>query len=125
MKLAGFLFVMMLLTPSFCFAEDAAPVCPPQHVSVKGPEFLAMLAAYEAFKKDQTSADVSKLKVSLFNEENGSISVLFSYPPKIFYGSDGKVLKMVFDEEDRKYGVPVAYYVDPKTNRIIKREYQR
>jgi hypothetical protein len=125
MKMAVSFFVVMLLVPVFCFAEGAAPICPPERVIVKGSEFLAMLAAYEQFKKDQKRANISKLKVSLFNEEDGSVSVLFSYPPKISYGPDGKVLKMVFGDEDRKYGVPVAYYVDPKTNKIIKREYQR
>lgn len=125
MKMAGLLFVMMFLSPAFCFAEDEAHECPPRRVSAEGTEFLAMIVAYEQFKKDQKNADVTKLEISIINKEDGSMSVLFDYPPKISYGPDGKVSKMVFGDEDRKYGVPVAYYVDPKTNKILKRQYQR
>lgn len=124
MKIVGFLFLMLFLPP-ICLAKDAESSYPPGYVSIKGAEFLVMLAAYEAFKKDQKSADISKFKVALFNEEDGSVSVLFGYPPKYHYGPDGKLLSLELNADAGKYGVAVAYYVDPKTNKVIKRVYQR
>ena len=125
MKTATLFFMMLLLASLPCRAEEAESPYPPGYVSIKGAEFLAMHTAYEAFRNDQKKADITKLKISLFVEEDGSVAILFSHPPKYHYAPDGKLLALELNADAGKYGADVTYYVDPKTNKIIKRQYER
>ncbi len=118
------LFALLAVFSVSCRADPAIDdLMTPEPLIMKNDKMLAMLAAYERFKIDQKSADISKLTVVVITEGK-EIHVGFSYWPPPFVDGKGLV-NYLSPDHDSEYGKAVAYVVDSKTNEIIKSVYQK
>lgn len=118
------LTALLAVFSATCQAEPAVDdLMTPEPLIMKSDKMLAMLAAYERFKIDQKSADISKLTVIVRTEEN-EIHVGFSYWPPPFVDGEGLV-NYPSPINDSEYVNAVAYVIDSKTHAVIRKVYQK
>lgn len=102
---------------------DPYELTTPEPIIIKGQKLLAYIAAYEQFKKDQKTADVTKLTVILASSKD-TTEVVFSYWPDPIKNSD-ETYSYPSPMNISEHGNAVSYVIENSTNRIIKKTYQR
>lgn len=116
------LLVILVFASPVCVAGSNLDIETSEPMRILGNTLLAMTTAYEQFTVDQRDADITKLTVSISRDEGNNFAVLFWYWHSPEFAPSGLVT--LFQGES-KYVAAVAYTVDAKTNKIIKRVYQR